>query len=115
MNIHTKALCLSAFVCPGAGQLFLNQKIKGSIFVGVTMIALLFFLLPIYEVSQKLTEAYLHGFYEHEMLTQAMAVFTKPHMLALKGGLVIWWIISCFDVWLSARRANTQANRAEKT
>jgi hypothetical protein len=111
MKKHSKALLLSAFIFPGAGQLYLQQKIKGSILLIITGIALWLLFPPVYEIAEKISSAIMAGTYTEDMLTQEMAIFKEPYFLTLKGLIFICWIISCIDAWISGKRLNLTNNR----
>lgn len=109
---YKKALLISAFVFPGAGQLYLKQKLKGIIFLVIAGIALLLFLPHINQISQNISIAVVTGTYRNSMWAEQLAVFKQPYLLIAKGVMVVCWIASCVDVWLMSRRFDkTQANK----
>lgn len=97
MNLHIKALLLSAFILPGLGQLSKGDKIKGFILILLVNIFLLGALfLVIQGLGPAIVAAKLSGPAEAQRLLEELPA-KAPVAKWLIAGFVGLWLYSAID------------------
>ncbi len=95
-NKYTLALILSALIFPGAGQIYLKQRVKGVIYCGATLLILMLlilgFTLEFYHQLLTLPET------GYNLVQNVMAL--SQTWSAMRGSL-LWGLIAIVIIWLA--------------
>lgn len=102
MTKSTKALLLSAFVYPGAGQLLLKRYYLGAGFIIVTTIGLYFILANIFRIANQIIERVQSGGQTPDF--SVLLSLVSQHDTALLNNaftvMVITWFLSILHIYL---------------
>lgn len=100
------AVLLSAFVCPGAGQVYNRQKAKGAVLIALSSACAVVFMVAIGRMvlAAMPTDATSFDPAQSQALVES-AMKSGSGVLAAAGWvLTIVWIVSMVDAYLVARR-----------
>lgn len=110
MKSAAKATCLSAFVFPGLGQFYLQHHIKGLIFSIIAAISFFMIMSAVFDIAFTIADGIKAGKVSLDNATinnltqQITDIFKQPSMLAAKAAIIISWLISSIDAWLSGKK-----------
>lgn len=114
MNIVAKTVLLSALVFPGCGHLYLQKKLRASIFIIISMVCLYFMVSTALEIAQQLSDKIIRGEIPLDITKISQAVNTavtsnSNRNLSYSGWiLLVCWLLAIVD---SYRLAKTHALR----
>jgi len=109
MKKSTKALLLSAFVCPGAGHLFLNKKHIGFALMAASFTALFVITSKAVAKAKVISEQIARGEvpYDIEVIRDLIAQSQTPQEVQLINLMTlvffVTWTIGVFDSYRTAR------------
>jgi len=121
MKQSSKAALLSAFICPGAGHVYLKKYIPGAVIIGVAAYAL-YILLSIavssaLEISDKLVSGQITPdiMVIRELVSQQQTEAEQQQASIATTALLIVWIIGILDSYrLGRARDQIQAKKDRK-
>ena len=101
MTKLTKALLLSAFVYPGAGQIFLKRSTSGIIFIIISTIGLYFILSNIFKITFQVIEDIKNGGVQPDFTTLLSLVSQHDTQLLNNAMtvIIITWLVSVIHVY----------------
>ncbi|WP_019616348.1 DUF6677 family protein [Psychromonas ossibalaenae] len=121
MKKSTKALLLSAFLCPGAGHFYLKKYIRGSVLTGAFISALVVLIGDVInitnQVTAQLTEQINAGNIALDLteltasITEKLQGFEAPYLTQISYLLMILWIVSVVDSYRVGRRIEQYDDR----
>ena len=105
---RTKAVLLSALVCPGAGQLYLGRRALGAVLVIVTVGALATLLVPAVaaanEIAGRIVAGELRVGPELAGEVQAAATAASASSVPATAALAAAWVAGIAHAWVAGRR-----------
>lgn len=105
MKSSTKAACLSAFLFPGSGHLYLKCYFRGLLFLVIATIALLVFMNAVFEIVWTIANDIETGKQVMDknliqtLIRDSINLYQQPQMRPLKLAIIGVWIISTADAW----------------
>ena len=105
MKRSTKAACLSAFMFPGCGHIFLKCYVRGAIFLLITLVGLYFIMEAAFTIAWSIANDIQLGKVAfnvqslHSVIQQAMGIYQEPSLISAKAAIIISWVISTADAY----------------
>lgn len=101
MTKSTKAILLSAFIYPGAGQIFLRHYISGIIYIGISTIGLYFIIENALGIASKIVDQIQSGTAPPDFMILLSLVSQHDTQLLNNAFIVIivTWLISIIHVY----------------
>lgn len=119
MKKSTKALLLSAFVCPGAGHLLLNKKHIGFALMAASFLALFVITSKAVEKAKVISVQIANGEvpYDMEVIKDLIAKSQTPQEIQLINLMtlvfIFAWVIGVFDSYRTAKMQETSNSTFE--
>ena len=105
---RTRAVLLSALVCPGAGQLYLGRRVAGAALVLITVGALATLLVPAVaaanEIAGRIVAGELRVGPELASEVQAAAAAASASSVPATVVLAVAWVAGIAHAWAAGRR-----------
>ena len=112
MRISTRAALLSAFVCPGAGQVYLKRHAVGAVLLLVSAIALAALLVPAVAAANAIAERILSGELAADagLLGEVRTASAEASASAMPAtvALLVAWVVGIVHAWHVGRRRDLQ-------
>ncbi len=105
MMKSTKAILLSAFVYPGAGQLFLKRSTSGIIFITISTIGLYFILSNIFKITFQVIDDIKNGGAQPDFTTLLSLISQHDTQLlnTAMTVMIITWLASIIHLYLMGK------------
>jgi hypothetical protein len=112
MTKSTKAILLSAFVYPGAGQVFLKRYISGIIFIGISTIGLYFIVANAVKIALQIVDQIRSGNAPPDFITLLNLVSQHDTQLLNNAFILIMvtWLISIIHAYLLGKHQQVHLN-----
>ncbi|WP_028865203.1 DUF6677 family protein [Psychromonas aquimarina] len=114
MKKSTKALLLSALLCPGAGHFYLKKYISGCVLTGVFISALVVLTADIINITEQVTAELTAQINAGSIalditalsafLTEKLQAFETQHLTQISYLLMALWLAAAADVYRIGRR-----------
>ncbi|MBL1321871.1 MAG: hypothetical protein COA63_012540 [Methylophaga sp.] len=105
MTKLTKALLLSAFVYPGAGQIFLKRSTSGIIFIIISTMGLYFILSNIFKITFQIIEDIKSGGVQPDFTT-LLSLISQHDTQLLNNAftvMIVTWLISIIHIFIVSK------------
>jgi TM2 domain-containing membrane protein YozV len=95
------ALAMSAFLWPGAGQVYLRRMVRGVILVGASTMAILVLLVDIYKAADRVVgPAVVEGNLDPLSLLDQVHAALPPSAAWLQWVVALCWVVGMVDACL---------------
>ncbi len=121
MKKSTKAVLLSAFLCPGAGHFYLKKHISGCVFTGAFISVLVVFVAEVINITEQVTAQLTAQINAGEIalditaltvfLTEKLQAFETQSLSQISYLLMILWLAAAVDAYRVGRRADQNGSR----
>lgn len=102
MTKSTKAILLSTFIYPGAGQIFLKRYISGIIFIAIFTIGLYFIVANAFKIALQIVDQIQSGAAQPDFMTLLSLVSQHDTQLLNNAFIVMMvaWLLSMVHIYV---------------